>query len=123
MALGAAEPAAPRQRPRTRLGTPAVAETRRFEISAPGRYLKHREFDVDQRVWLRPADLVTRNRRVAESALRPLTPVFAHGDLQITPRGDPPGVESRRLWRTASGVSRVVGLVGRESLDGEADVA
>jgi aminoglycoside phosphotransferase (APT) family kinase protein len=31
-----------------------------------------------------PADLVTRNRRVAAAALRPWTPVFAHGDLQIT---------------------------------------
>ncbi|MFF5216057.1 phosphotransferase family protein [Micromonospora sp. NPDC000442] len=31
-----------------------------------------------------PADVVTRNRRVAEAALRPWTPVFAHGDLQIT---------------------------------------
>jgi aminoglycoside phosphotransferase (APT) family kinase protein len=31
-----------------------------------------------------PADLVTRNRRIAEGALRPWTPVFAHGDLQIT---------------------------------------
>jgi aminoglycoside phosphotransferase len=31
-----------------------------------------------------PADLVTRNRRVAEAALQPWTPVFAHGDLQIT---------------------------------------
>ncbi|NYF60027.1 phosphotransferase family protein [Micromonospora purpureochromogenes] len=30
-----------------------------------------------------PADLVTRNRRVAEAALRPWTPVFMHGDLQI----------------------------------------
>ncbi|MEU5162424.1 phosphotransferase [Streptomyces sp. NPDC020875] len=30
-----------------------------------------------------PADLVTRNRRVAEAAIRPWTPVFAHGDLQI----------------------------------------
>ncbi|MFF3111227.1 phosphotransferase family protein [Kitasatospora sp. NPDC057904] len=29
-----------------------------------------------------PADLVTRNRRVAEAALRPWTPVFTHGDLQ-----------------------------------------
>jgi len=32
---------------------------------------------------LLPADLVTRNRRVAEAALRPWTPVFLHGDLQI----------------------------------------
>jgi aminoglycoside phosphotransferase (APT) family kinase protein len=31
-----------------------------------------------------PTDLVTRNREVAEAALRPWTPVFTHGDLQIT---------------------------------------
>ncbi|MGW6603163.1 aminoglycoside phosphotransferase family protein [Streptomyces sp. NPDC055036] len=30
-----------------------------------------------------PADLVTHNRQVAEAALRPWTPVFTHGDLQI----------------------------------------
>jgi aminoglycoside phosphotransferase (APT) family kinase protein len=30
------------------------------------------------------SDLVTRNRRVAELALRPWTPVFTHGDLQIS---------------------------------------
>ncbi len=30
-----------------------------------------------------PTELVVRNRRVAEAALRPWTPVFAHGDLQI----------------------------------------
>jgi len=30
-----------------------------------------------------PRDLVTRNRQVAEVALRPWTPVFMHGDLQI----------------------------------------
>jgi hypothetical protein len=30
-----------------------------------------------------PADLVTRNRQVAEAALRPWTPVFTHGDLQV----------------------------------------
>jgi aminoglycoside phosphotransferase (APT) family kinase protein len=40
-------------------------------------------------VWLiaegvLPADLVTRNREVAAAALRPWTPVFTHGDLQIT---------------------------------------
>jgi aminoglycoside phosphotransferase (APT) family kinase protein len=28
-------------------------------------------------------DLVTRNRRVADDALRPWTPVFMHGDLQV----------------------------------------
>jgi aminoglycoside phosphotransferase (APT) family kinase protein len=31
-----------------------------------------------------PADMVARNRRIAEAALRPWTPVFTHGDLQIT---------------------------------------
>jgi aminoglycoside phosphotransferase (APT) family kinase protein len=30
-----------------------------------------------------PADLVTRNRPIAEAALRPWTPVFMHGDLQV----------------------------------------
>ncbi|MFY7066375.1 phosphotransferase [Nocardiopsis changdeensis] len=31
---------------------------------------------------LLPADLVTHNRRLAQAALRPWTPVFVHGDLQ-----------------------------------------
>lgn len=31
-----------------------------------------------------PADVVTRNRRLAETVLRQWTPVFIHGDLQIT---------------------------------------
>jgi aminoglycoside phosphotransferase len=31
-----------------------------------------------------PADLVARNRQVAEAVFRPYTPVFIHGDLQIT---------------------------------------
>jgi aminoglycoside phosphotransferase len=30
-----------------------------------------------------PADLVTRNRQVAEAAFRPWTPAFTHGDLQV----------------------------------------
>lgn len=30
-----------------------------------------------------PADLVRRNRQIAEAALRPWTPVFTHGDLQV----------------------------------------
>ena len=30
-----------------------------------------------------PADVVTRNRRLAETALRPWAPVFIHGDLQL----------------------------------------
>ncbi|AVH99274.1 aminoglycoside phosphotransferase family protein [Streptomyces sp. WAC00288] len=32
---------------------------------------------------LLPADLVARNRRVAQAVLRPWTPAFTHGDLQI----------------------------------------
>jgi len=31
-----------------------------------------------------PIDVVTHNRRIAETALRPWTPAFIHGDLQIT---------------------------------------
>jgi aminoglycoside phosphotransferase (APT) family kinase protein len=31
-----------------------------------------------------PTEMVTRNRQIAEAALRPWTPVFTHGDLQIT---------------------------------------
>jgi aminoglycoside phosphotransferase len=31
-----------------------------------------------------PADVVTRNRRIAETALRPRKPAFIHGDLQIS---------------------------------------
>jgi aminoglycoside phosphotransferase (APT) family kinase protein len=31
-----------------------------------------------------PADVVTRNRQVAEAALRPWQPVFIHGDLQLS---------------------------------------
>ncbi|GAA1571597.1 phosphotransferase [Dactylosporangium maewongense] len=31
-----------------------------------------------------PTDLVTRNRQVAEAALRPWTPAFTHGDLHIS---------------------------------------
>jgi aminoglycoside phosphotransferase (APT) family kinase protein len=31
-----------------------------------------------------PTEVVTRNRRIAEAALRPWTPVFTHGDLQTT---------------------------------------
>jgi hypothetical protein len=30
-----------------------------------------------------PTGMVTRNRRIAEAALRPWTPVFTHGDLQV----------------------------------------
>ena len=56
----------------------------------PGRSLEVITSDLDgQCEWLvtngvLPAGLVARNRRIAEAALRPYTPVFTHGDLQIT---------------------------------------
>ncbi|MFC8384507.1 phosphotransferase family protein [Nocardia sp. NPDC057272] len=55
----------------------------------PGRRLDELTSELDGECeWLvtkgvLPADLVVRNRRIAESALRPWTPVFIHGDLQI----------------------------------------
>ena len=56
----------------------------------PGRTREELEADLDREcAWLiaegvLPTDLVTRNREVAAAALRPWTPVFIHGDLQIT---------------------------------------
>jgi aminoglycoside phosphotransferase (APT) family kinase protein len=56
----------------------------------PGRSLDGLASQLDSEcAWLiangvLPAELVTRNRQVAETALRPWTPVFTHGDLQIT---------------------------------------
>jgi phosphotransferase family enzyme len=51
--------------------------------------LDERTTDLDHEcTWLLandilPAELVTRNREIAEAALRPWTPVFVHGDLQV----------------------------------------
>jgi len=56
----------------------------------PGRSLDRIASDLDAECgWLvtngvLPIDLVTRNRRIAEAALRPWTPAFIHGDLQIS---------------------------------------
>ncbi|MGI5186909.1 phosphotransferase family protein [Promicromonospora sp. CA-289599] len=55
----------------------------------PGRSIDELASELDGECeWLvtsgtLPADLVTRNRQVAEAALRPWTPVFVHGDLQL----------------------------------------
>jgi aminoglycoside phosphotransferase len=55
----------------------------------PGRSLDELATKLDAECgWLiandvLPADEVTRNRRLAETALRPWTPVFIHGDLQV----------------------------------------
>ena len=51
---------------------------------SPGELASHLDGECE---WLvangvLPASLVTRNRRVAEAALRPWAPVFTHGDLQ-----------------------------------------
>ena len=56
----------------------------------PGRTLDELESRLaDECDWLvandvLPTDVVARNRRLAETVLRPWTPVFIHGDLQIT---------------------------------------
>ena len=56
----------------------------------PGRSLDELASQLDGECeWLvasgvLPTDLVTRNRRLAEAALRPWTPVFTHGDLQVS---------------------------------------
>ena len=55
----------------------------------PGPDLDERASSLaDECAWLvagevLPADLVERGRRVAEAALRPWSPVFVHGDLQV----------------------------------------
>lgn len=55
----------------------------------PGRSLDDLASSLDRECgWLLanevlPADLVARNRRIAETVLRPWTPVFIHGDLQV----------------------------------------
>ncbi|MFL6135139.1 MAG: phosphotransferase [Nocardioidaceae bacterium] len=55
----------------------------------PGRSLEENASNLDSEcTWLLandvlPSDLITHNRQVAEAALRPWTPVFMHGDLQI----------------------------------------
>jgi len=56
----------------------------------PGRNLDELASELDRECeWLvtngvLPPEIVARNRRIADGALRPWTPVFTHGDLQIT---------------------------------------
>jgi aminoglycoside phosphotransferase (APT) family kinase protein len=55
----------------------------------PGRSVDEIASELDSEcAWLvtngvLPTDLVTRTRRIAEAALRPATPAFVHGDLQV----------------------------------------
>jgi aminoglycoside phosphotransferase (APT) family kinase protein len=87
-----------------RLGEPSTASSaawaatgaaiRRLHEAPLPRWTSGRFDDVPGRLddeceWLvasgtLPADLVARNRQVADAAFRPWQPVFAHGDLQIT---------------------------------------
>jgi len=87
-----------------RLGEPSIASSAAWAAAGaaarmlhdaplpprPGRSLDEIAAELDGECeWLvtngvLPADMVTRNRRVAETALRPWTPVFTHGDLQLT---------------------------------------
>ncbi len=56
----------------------------------PGRSLDRLASELDSECeWLvandvLPIDVVTRNRQIAEAALRSWTPVFTHGDLQVS---------------------------------------
>jgi aminoglycoside phosphotransferase (APT) family kinase protein len=95
--------AALRGTPLGRLGEPSTASSAAWSAAGaavrmlhdaplppwPGRSLDETASDLDREcTWLLdndilPTDLVTRNRQVAEAALRPWTPVFVHGDLQV----------------------------------------
>lgn len=87
-----------------RLGRPSTASPRAWAAAGaavrklhdaplppwPGRSIDEVTAQLDGECeWLLtngvlPTDLITRNRQVAEAALRPWTPVFTHGDLQIS---------------------------------------
>jgi aminoglycoside phosphotransferase (APT) family kinase protein len=86
-----------------RLGTPSTASSAAWAAAGaaarmlhdaplppwPGRSLDEIASNLDSECeWLvtngvLPAEVVTRNRQIAEAALRPWTPVFIHGDLQV----------------------------------------
>ena len=86
-----------------RLGTPSTASPAAWAAAGavvrrlhdaplppwPGRSLEEKAAGLDTEcAWLLendvlPTDLVSRNREVAEAALRPWTRVFMHGDLQV----------------------------------------
>ncbi|WP_116946805.1 phosphotransferase family protein [Jiangella endophytica] len=87
-----------------RLGEPSVASAAAWAAAGaavrrlhdaplppwPGKSLDEFAAELDRECeWLvstgvLPADLVARNRRIAEAALRSWTPVFTHGDLQLS---------------------------------------
>jgi aminoglycoside phosphotransferase len=85
------------------LGGPSLASSRAWAAAGaaarmlhdaplppwPGRSVDEIASELDDECeWLLtnavlPVDLVTRNREIAQAALRPFTPVFTHGDLQV----------------------------------------
>jgi aminoglycoside phosphotransferase (APT) family kinase protein len=87
-----------------RLGRPATASSAAWVAAGaaaralhdaalppwPGRTAEEFATELDHEcAWLvahdvLPADVVARNREIAEVALRPWTPVFVHGDLQVS---------------------------------------
>ena len=89
--------------PLGRLGEPSIASPAAWAAAGaaarmlhdaplppwPGRSVEELTSELDGECeWLvtngvLSADVVMRNRRVAEAALRPWTPVFTHGDLQV----------------------------------------
>jgi aminoglycoside phosphotransferase (APT) family kinase protein len=97
--------AAVRGTPLGRLGQPATASPAAWAAAGeavrrlhdaplppwpgPTRTLDERASELDREcAWLvrdgvLPAGLVTRNREIAQAALRPWTPAFTHGDLQV----------------------------------------
>ena len=85
--LGSRRPRRRRRGPR-RVPPSGRCTTRRCRHGPVGASTSsHRDLDGECE-WLvandvLPADVVRRNRRLAETALRPWTPVFIHGDLQI----------------------------------------
>ncbi|GAA2747248.1 phosphotransferase [Terrabacter aerolatus] len=86
-----------------RLGSPSTASAQAWVAAGsvvrrlhealvptwPGASLEDTVAELDAEcAWLLaerviPTELVTRNREVAQAALRPWTPVFVHGDLQV----------------------------------------
>jgi aminoglycoside phosphotransferase (APT) family kinase protein len=90
-------------RPLGRLGEPATAPSGAWRATGtalrtlheapvpswPGRTTQDIQEELDRECrWLLdhevlPAQVIRRNREIADAALRPFTPVFVHGDLQL----------------------------------------
>ena len=86
---GASAGRRPRRRRRGPPREPPYAHARRAVASVVGAEPAGAELEPRGRVRVAPGervlppDLVVRNREAAQAALRPWTPVFVHGDLQV----------------------------------------